>query len=92
MSKQPKVKTIEFNVKIDADQRAMLGQLATDSGLTMSEILRTSISTRFRMRFANEPSCVNGNRCLCPNMHRVQTASPESDSELLEKIESENAA
>ena len=92
MTKKRKNKTHEFNVKISEDERAMLGQLAKDANVTMAEILRSAISSRFRMRFANEPHCTTGNNCLCPNMHTIQQADRPTDSELLEKVQNDNAA
>lgn len=83
---QVKTKTVEFNVKISADERKMLGKIAEARKTSMAEVLRATITQNFRMLFANEPSCVNGNSCLCPQMHHLRSADAPSDEELLEQV------
>lgn len=83
-------KTIDFNIKLSANDKEMLQALAKDRGCTMTEIMRATITTQFRMRFANEPKCTNGATCLCPNMHTLQSASRPSDSEILEGLGTPN--
>lgn len=85
-------KTIDFNVKLSQDDKDMLTQLAADSSLTMSEVMRASVARQFRMRFANEPKCSTGNLCLCPNMHTLQQASRPSDADILRGLENTNGS
>lgn len=85
-------KTIDFNVKLEENDKKMLVQMSKDGGVTMSEIMRTSLHFRFRQQYANEPTCATGNRCLCPNMHTLNAASRPTDSEVLESIGKQNGA
>lgn len=80
-------KTIDFNVKLTGNDKKMLKQMSKDGGITMSEVMRTSLNFRFRQQYANEPTCATGARCLCPNMHQLNAASRPSDTEVLEKLE-----
>lgn len=91
MNKKQNGKTIDFNVKLDRDDKAMLKQLSDDAGLTMSEICRSGIRMRFRQRFANEPTCAIGTACLCPNMHTLNAAGRPSDRDVLKTLEGANA-
>ena len=79
-------KTVDFNVKLSENEKGMLAALAKDANITMSEIMRATISKRFRMRFANEPTCCIGSRCLCPNMHTLQDAARPTDADILEGL------
>lgn len=83
-------KTIDFNVKLEANDKKMLQQMSADGGVTMSEIMRSSLHFRFRQQYANEPTCATGNRCLCPNMHTLNAASRPTDAEVLANIGKEN--
>jgi len=83
-------KTIDFNVKLSENEKSMLDALAKDAGLTMSEVVRSHITARFRMRFANEPRCSSGNNCLCPNMHTLQNAARPSDADILKGLGPQN--
>lgn len=83
-------KTVDFNVKLSENEKEMLQALAKDSNLTMSEIVRSHITHRFRMRFANEPRCTSGNNCLCPNMHTLQNADKPTDSDILNALANPN--
>lgn len=79
---EPK-KNLDINVKMSPTDKSMLKQLSDDSGMGMSQIVREMISARYRMRFANEPTCVNCARCLCANMHRLQEENRLTDEELV---------
>ncbi len=77
-----------FNVKMTADQFTMLNQLATDTGLRMSDIVRTAVSNHFQQRYANVPKCANNNACLCPQMHHLQNVPKFTDAELIAQVQS----
>lgn len=75
----------EFNVKLDQTDRDMLSQLADDANTSQATVLRNSIKHHFRQRFANEPTCANGNRCLCPNMHSIRSDSKLTNAQIVEE-------
>lgn len=87
---QKKTKTVEFNVKISDAERKMLGTIADSLKVSMAEVLRVTITQKFRMLFANEPVCISGSPCLCRQMHYIRDADALSDADLLEKVNSEN--
>ncbi len=84
--------TKAFNVKMTDDQYAMLGQLATDSGVKMADVIRAAISNRFQQRYANVAKCSTGNDCLCPNMHVFGAPKRDTDTELLQKVQAKEVA
>ncbi len=79
-----------FNVKFTAEQFAMLGQLAVDSGVNKADIIRQAISNRFQQRYGNVAKCATGNACLCPNMHQVQNVPQHTDKELLKQVQEQD--
>ena len=88
MQKKTKIKA--FNVKISADEHKMLGTIADSLKISKAEVLRSTITLKFRMLFANEPVCITGSPCLCQQMHHINNPDALSDSELLDKVKSEN--
>ncbi len=76
-------KTIALNIQLSEVDKEMLERLKKDSGKSFGAILRGSISTMYRMRFANEPRCANSEACKCPQMHQIKSAETQSDADLL---------
>ena len=77
-------KTIALNIQLSEVEKGMLERLKLDSGLSFGAILRSAISTQYRMRFANEPRCANAEACKCPQMHQIQKVDTLTDAELLQ--------
>jgi len=55
--------TKAFNVRLHTSERAMLEQLARDSGLNASTIIRELIINRWKMIHSNQPACADGDGC-----------------------------
>lgn len=76
-------KTIALNIQLSETSKEMLRQLKKDTGLGYGAILRDAIVMRYRMRFNNEPRCVDGQSCKCPHLHQIQQADKLTDAELM---------
>ncbi len=88
MSPDPTVKinTETLTVPCSIVDKAMITQLATDTGQSMSHVVRDLIKWRHQMRFSNNPTCANGHKCLCSSMHAVQEANAMSDQDRVENV------
>jgi len=84
-------KKTAFNLYLTQTQHDMLAALAVETAASMSEMLRATIIKQFRMKFSNEPYCVSGQKCFCPQMHRVPNAQELTDEDLLEEVKKKNA-
>ncbi len=91
MPKKLPSKTVDLNIMLTPAEKEMLAMMATVEKISMAAILRSAISSRFRMIHSNEPSCVDGTRCLCVNMHSLRKGEVPTDAELLDKVLSQDA-
>ena len=57
-----------FNVQIDAEMDNRLRALSAERKLPKSIVVRTAIRSFLAMEMDDEPTCSNGQRCLCPKM------------------------
>lgn len=69
MAHNPATTDSPLNVKLDPTERQMIAAMAEHSGLTMSLIVKQSIRARYAMQYDAQPTCADGNRCLCPQLH-----------------------
>ncbi len=76
-----KLYTQVINVPCSVTDKAMAQQLAKETGLTMSHILRRAIKNLHQMTFTNQPNCATGAACMCPGMHHVRQAGQKTDEE-----------
>lgn len=80
-----KLKDDVVNIQMESYLKEMLRKLSQDTGKTMSHVVREMIEARYRMRFTNEPACVDCSACKCPQMHAVQQTVRVPGHELVER-------
>ena len=85
-----KLKEVVLNVQMEKYIKEMLVKLSEDCGKTMSHIVREMVEARYRMRFNNEPACLDCNACKCPQMHIVQQQQRIPGHELVERESPQN--
>lgn len=72
MNQQTKAPSHKFNVILDPATYAALTAMAQSQSVARGHIIRGAIRDRYKMLFQNEPTCANGQGCLCPINHTVQ--------------------
>ena len=82
--KSPSRYTIPYNAQLDPAHKGMLDQLAIEAGTSKAALIRELISTRFRMKHAQEFTCSTGANCLCPQMHALNPRPVQTNQELLD--------
>lgn len=80
-----KLKEVVLNVQMEKYIKEMLSKLSEDSGKTMSHIVREMIEGRYRMRFTNEPGCLDCSACKCPQMHSIQQVEKVPGHQLVDQ-------
>lgn len=80
-TEEKQTNTQVINVPCTPLDKAMARQLAQESGMTMSHVIREALKNQHKMVFSNAPTCATGQPCLCPTMHAVRPAQGISDHE-----------
>ncbi len=71
-----KTYTINFNVQLDDETDRMLIAIATDLQHSKAQVCRAAIRRTWRMKFARQPSCADGQDCRCPHAHIYAPTQP----------------
>ncbi len=71
--------TQRMTLLLDETSLAKLNELARRAQISKCAILRQLISHRAAMELNLTPTCANGHRCSCPQMHGVAPSIPHVD-------------
>lgn len=66
---KPATQPLRFHVCLDAAEKDMLEALAAQSGMPQGLILRQALRARYAMQLQSTPTCADGGRCQCPQLH-----------------------
>lgn len=58
-----------FNVVLTRELHDQLSKMAKASHSSQGQTIRFLLKDAFAMRFQNQPTCSDGNRCLVPHLH-----------------------
>jgi hypothetical protein len=72
-----------MTVLLALDDKTKLDELARRANISKCAILRQLISRAALMEINQQPTCVDGRRCLCPQIHgHAPPMPPDPDSYL----------
>lgn len=69
-------KDIPYNVLLSPEHKAMLAEIAHQSGLSMGAVIRKLIQFAFAMKHDHTPICATGRTCLSPHLHAMMSTQP----------------